>query len=197
MDPLSHLIFTGLLLGRKPGLLLAGVAPDLPFYLLYPAWLLKHKKQAHAGHEDLPLPSTAVQRLHYASHSLLILAGLLAIRRMIRLGPSAWALAWILHILLDIPSHARVRMAPRPLWPLSSWAFDGCSWADEAWHLLKGLSEAPEHGDRATTRQEMLRSSRLQADEHLEAAPRVAVAMSGCRQTVDGRSQSLDHRVPS
>lgn len=36
--------------------------------------------------------------------------------------------AWGLHILLDVPTHAR-SFYPTPfLWPLSDWTFDGVSW---------------------------------------------------------------------
>ncbi|HMQ30205.1 MAG TPA: hypothetical protein PKD53_05725 [Chloroflexaceae bacterium] len=38
--------------------------------------------------------------------------------------------SWLLHILVDLPSHRRDPWGPRPLWPLSELAFDGVGWAD-------------------------------------------------------------------
>ncbi|MBN1401479.1 MAG: hypothetical protein JXA74_11620 [Anaerolineae bacterium] len=161
MDPLSHLAVTALFVGRKPGLLLAGVAPDLPFYLLYPAWLLRHRRRLDLAHTGWPLPSKPIQDLHHASHSLLMLAGLWAVGRMARVGSGRWALAWAMHILLDVPSHTRARMGPRILWPLSHWAYDGFSWADGIWRLLKGLSGIRGRSHGAAERPENAQMPRL------------------------------------
>ncbi|MFH1084224.1 MAG: hypothetical protein V1772_00475 [Chloroflexota bacterium] len=136
MDPVSHLVCTALLVGRAPRTLVAGVAPDLPWYILYPAWLLARPEARRAARAGAwPLPPEGIRQVHYAAHSLLV-AGLcgLALRR--RSPARAWLWAWALHILLDMPTHARARMAPRPLWPLSAWTLDGLSWADLA---LSGL----------------------------------------------------------
>lgn len=38
--------------------------------------------------------------------------------------------SWLLHILVDIPSHRRDPWGSRPLWPLGEFAFDGVGWAD-------------------------------------------------------------------
>ena len=40
MDSLTHLLITRKLLGTDRQLLIAGLAPDLPFYLTYPLWLI-------------------------------------------------------------------------------------------------------------------------------------------------------------
>jgi hypothetical protein len=57
---------------------------------------------------------------------LLLVVCALAGRRLIRLA--AWS--WLLHILVDLPTHAREPWGPRPLWPLSDLAFDGVGWAE-------------------------------------------------------------------
>jgi len=36
MDPVTHILVTHALVGRRPTTLLAGVAADPPFYLTYP-----------------------------------------------------------------------------------------------------------------------------------------------------------------
>jgi hypothetical protein len=40
MDPLTHLLFTRKLLGTDRVVVIAGLAPDLAFYLTYPPWLI-------------------------------------------------------------------------------------------------------------------------------------------------------------
>jgi len=38
--------------------------------------------------------------------------------------------AYLLHLLVDIPTHTRDPWAPRPLWPFSDMAYNGVSWAE-------------------------------------------------------------------
>jgi len=130
MDPISHLLVTRLLLGSRPTALLAGLAPDLPWYLLYPAWLARCGKAREAlSSGDWPMPPEPIKRAHYVSHSLLTL-GLLWLLAKVARRDTRWARAWLLHLLLDIPTHSRERMAPRPLYPLWDWSHDGFSWAN-------------------------------------------------------------------
>ena len=135
MDTISHLAITAAMVGRKPKTLLAGLGPDLPWYLCYPLWML-HKRGIHAALRsgDWPLPPRWLQEMDYASHSLLLLA--LLYLAFWKREKRRLAAAWLLHLLIDIPTHSRERMAPRPFWPLSHWAYDGISWADHLAHLV-------------------------------------------------------------
>lgn len=136
MDPISHTLLTLLVVGRRRDDLLAGLAPDLPWYALYPAWVLRGpQRRAAARSGAWPMPPRWLQQAHYASHSLILLAVLWAAAR--GTGRSTrWTRAWLLHLLLDVPTHARQRLAPRLLWPLSHWAYDGLSWADHLTRLI-------------------------------------------------------------
>jgi len=135
MDPISHLAITAALVSRQPKTLLAGLGPDLPWYLCYPLWML-HKRGIRAALRsgDWPMPPRWLAEIDYASHSLLFL-GLLCVACLKRENRRL-AAAWLLHLLLDIPTHSRERMAPRPFWPFSHWAYDGISWADHIAHLV-------------------------------------------------------------
>jgi len=131
MDPLSHLLATAALVGRGPAELLAGLAPDLPWYLLYPLWLHREgrlRQALRSGH--WPLPPRNIQEIHLATHSLLTLGLVAGGTLLTGRRPGRWLWAWLGHILLDLPTHSRGRMAPQPLWPISRWAMDGLSWAD-------------------------------------------------------------------
>ena len=44
MDIFTHLIVTRKLIGKDAGIAIASVAPDLPFYLTYPDWLISQGK---------------------------------------------------------------------------------------------------------------------------------------------------------
>ena len=96
--------------------------------------------------------------LYYLSHSLIIFAGIFllvwAIRRywlksrqavpmngsLMRAGGAYWEMTgWMLHILIDIPTHTR-RLYPTPfLWPLSDFTIDGISWG-RPWFLALNYS---------------------------------------------------------
>jgi len=97
MDPIS-----------QPKTLLAGLGPDLPWYLCYPLWML-HKRGIRAALRsgDWPLPPRWLAEIDYASHSLLFL-GLLCVaclkcenRRLA--SPRTRANAW---------PHARFGLSP-------------------------------------------------------------------------------------
>ncbi|MFO7917372.1 MAG: hypothetical protein R6V13_04780 [Anaerolineae bacterium] len=146
MDPVSHLLTTAGLLDREPATLLGAVAPDLPWYLLYPAWLISRSELAPVlCSGEWPLPPRWMREVHYASHSLLaVIVVWVILRRREGVEPQDLAslrgsifAAWLLHILLDVPTHSRQRMGPRPLWPLFRWAYDGFSWAD---HLARWMA---------------------------------------------------------
>ena len=145
MDPISHLLICAALVGREPGVLLASLVPDLPWYVLYPAWLLSHGGPETALRSaEWPMPPRWIRRIHHATHSLLLLAvGLGAARLLLARKEAKLAKAWLTHILLDIPTHSRQRMGVRIFWPLSRWAYDGTSWADHAARkvaeLLRGM----------------------------------------------------------
>lgn len=132
MDPLTHLLTTRLLVGRSVPALVAGLVPDLPFYLSYPAWVAKHGLLRTAAQTN-QWPEAPAWMLvpHRITHSLLIAFCVLALLRW----PS-WGKAWILHILIDIPTHEKGQWAPQALWPCSSASYDGVSWVS---YLLKLL----------------------------------------------------------
>lgn len=134
MDPLTHILITRALVGREPATQLAGIAADAPFYLTYPWWLLARGELRRSfARNSWPAPPRWMLRLHHAAHSLpLLLVAVMLIRLTVGRWPSALARAWLLHILIDIPTHSRKQWAPQFLWPLSNLSIDGVSWAELA-----------------------------------------------------------------
>jgi hypothetical protein len=131
MDPLSHLLITRALFRQSRSALLACLAPDVPFYATYPAWLIRHGYLAGALQtNDWPVAPPWMYRLHHAFHSLPVIGAVMITVRLARGVWPPWGLAWVLHILVDIPTHSRRNWAPQFLWPFSTVTVDGISWPE-------------------------------------------------------------------
>jgi hypothetical protein len=136
MDPLTHLVTTRLLLGRDQSALIASVTADAPFYLAYLPWLIRNGMLRDAVQTGVwPDPPQWLLCAHRSTHSVLVvLITGIAMRSVMGRWPHQVILAWLLHILIDVPTHRRNPWGPRQLWPLSDVAYDGWSWADTLAH---------------------------------------------------------------
>ena len=134
MDLLTHAVLTGKFIGKQPGIILCGsLAPDLPFYLLYPAWVAGKGVvlRETMKNNDWPEPPHWMATLHHAFHSIpVVTLGALAIRLAVGCWPGRTYAAWLLHIAVDIPTHSRRQWGPKFLWPFSDFSVDGVSWVD-------------------------------------------------------------------
>jgi len=132
---------TPICVGRRPTTLLAGVAADALFYLTYPWWLLARGELRRLfANNTWPSPPRWMLRARHAAHSLPLLLGVATCARLITgRWPSEPARAWLLHILIDIPTHSRKQWAPQFLWPLSHISVNGVSWAEQAIAALRRI----------------------------------------------------------
>jgi membrane-bound metal-dependent hydrolase YbcI (DUF457 family) len=73
--------------------------------------------------------------LYNISHSIIVFTIIFIIAYLLFKKP-VWILGgWLLHILIDVPTHS-YQFYPTPIfWPISSWKFDGFGWANE-WFLI-------------------------------------------------------------
>jgi hypothetical protein len=125
MDTFSHAAWGYATLNRQPRLrwwgALAGAAPDL-------LWFVPRIWRA----DGPPLPPELVEsyfRYYVYTHSLVLLGVVTAMLVATRWRRYAWlAIPYALHIVMDIPTHERYQT--QPFYPLSSWHFDGLTWAD-------------------------------------------------------------------
>lgn len=69
------------------------------------------------------------------SHSLVVFIGVFALAYVIRRRPTWELLPWLLHILMDIPTHTTQFYATPFLWPFSDVRVSGISWST-AWFML-------------------------------------------------------------
>jgi hypothetical protein len=141
MDPLSHMLITRALFSRSRAALVACLLPDLPFYTTYPAWLIGqgHLRGALQTN-NWPVAPSWMYRLHYIAHSLPVIGAVMAIARLRQGSWPQWGLSWVLHIVIDIPTHSRRNWAPQFLWPFSTITVDGVSWPElivAAFHTLR------------------------------------------------------------
>jgi hypothetical protein len=143
MDSLTHLLVTRKLLGTDRDVLIAGIAPDLPFYLTYPPWLIIRGQFIGAlKTNEWPEAPIWMYTAHHVAHSFpVVLAFTLASKRRTGHWPR-WCAAWALHILIDIPTHSRKHWGPRFLWPLSDVTVDGISWPELLLGFLRGNQQA-------------------------------------------------------
>lgn len=140
MDPLSHLIVTRALVGADRMVLVTAVLPDLPFYSTYPLWVARRGLLPLVlASGSWPPPPRWIVLLHRLSHTIPVaLVAAWIVSHSTRQSMQRIFAVWLLHILMDIPSHARDPWGPRPLWPFSDFAFDGYGWAE---HVSSHLSK--------------------------------------------------------
>jgi hypothetical protein len=90
------------------------------------------------GPRGMPHMSLASD-LYRVSHSLVIFAAVFGLVWLVARRPVLELLAWLLHVLMDIPTHT-LRFFPTPfLWPISSFRASGISWGNR-WFMLSNYS---------------------------------------------------------
>jgi hypothetical protein len=144
MDPLTHLLITRKFVSPEPATLLAGLAPDVPFYLTYPAWVIyRGQLRVAFSNNEWPQAPQWMYTLHHLFHSLPMLLLVSAAGRLITGRWPLAGVAWGLHILIDIPTHSRRHWAPQFLWPFSPMTVDGLSWAEVVIPVISRLFQQP------------------------------------------------------
>lgn len=119
-----------------------GMLPDIIAFAPLTIWSAVqfiNGKSHLAGHRaaeeyiarNVPWLQTLTTQLYGASHSLIVWLVVFGVLLLFRVWWREW-LAWLLHILVDIPTHSRESYPTPALWPLSDWTFDGATWRSAA-----------------------------------------------------------------
>ena len=129
-----------------------GVFPDLfafsiPFIFIIGSLIVgnghlsdfgPHRLEPIAGRDSVWLFQLA-SALYNISHSLIIFSvvffGVWAYFKQARLE----LLGWLLHIIMDVPTHSYAFFPTPVFWPLFDWKFNGFSWG-QPWFLLLDFS---------------------------------------------------------
>lgn len=128
-----------------------GVAPDVFAFAISFSWLLWKLFSGEMSPAEIPPPEEAepIQHtmplfqlsnlLYSMSHSLFMFFLIFSIVFLLFRRP-VWEMgAWLIHILIDIPTHS-YKFFPTPfLWPISDWKFDGFSWGTP-WFIIINYS---------------------------------------------------------
>ena len=116
-----------------------GVFPDL-FAFTIPVTLRTWERLANPGPAPHGMPHMPLAwQLYHFSHSLIIFSAVFGLVWLVKRRPPLVTLGWLLHVLIDIPTHT-LRFFPTPfLWPISDYVFSGISWGNR-WFLLCNYS---------------------------------------------------------
>ena len=78
-------------------------------------------------------------QLYNFSHSLIVFALMFALAWFLMRRP-VWEMGgWLLHVIMDIPTHSYAFFPTPVFWPLFGWKFNGFSWATP-WFLILDYS---------------------------------------------------------
>lgn len=145
MDILSHALWTNLMFAEAPipvriTAIALSVLPDaIPFTPTTVRHFLNRRqppsKPAGAGEPPVELHFDRWSHRSYdVTHSLPIWLAVFGLWYYLA-GAVPWAMiGWLVHILVDIPTHTRSFFGTPFLWPFSAYKFDGISWG-ERWFM--------------------------------------------------------------
>jgi len=122
--------FAGALIGMAPDLLSFGV-----FHVNRPGWLLSRLAGEISGPPALSILPAYVFHAYNLTHSLVVWALAFSLLGLVKKSPPWILCAWLLHILCDIPTHAKGYFPTPFLWPFPTPFVDGISW-NTSWFLV-------------------------------------------------------------
>lgn len=131
MDIISHGLWGGIAFGRKKKFIIAFLFGILPDLLAFGPFFLYTKLNGIYFHRKPPLEivPTWVFVIYDLGHSLILFCLIYFIIRKINKEISFCCLAWLLHILFDIPTHSAEYFPTKFLYPVSNFYIDGISWS--------------------------------------------------------------------
>ena len=164
MDTFSHGLWAGALakgLNQREGkrhvnvwaTALWGVFPDIFAFGIPFVWILWSVVFGDASFSDFggrprlsePTSGGAVvlyqfsHVLYNMSHSLIVFAGVFFAVWVHFKQARLELLGWLLHILMDVPTHTYAFFPTPVFWPILDWKFDGFSWS-QPWFMVLNYS---------------------------------------------------------
>ncbi len=141
MDIFAHAIWSFIIFHQIPEFgwaIFFGVLPDLSSWGVYTVYSLIFQR-VQFGKPDVSRIPNWVYVLYGISHSIFVFGIVLLAVFLIAGFVPVFLLAWIIHILIDIPTHSR-KFLPTPfLWPISDWKFPGISWGNK-WFMVSNYT---------------------------------------------------------
>ena len=129
-----------------------GVFPDLFAFTVPFLWLFWHLFLGDFNLSDLPRPHEVepvkpdtlpifqlASMLYNFSHSVIVFLLVFGVMYIILRRP-VWEMGgWLLHIIMDIPTHTHAFFPTPFLYPFSSYKFDGISWANQPFFTINWI----------------------------------------------------------
>lgn len=134
MDTLSHWLYWGLIWIKKNKKsfwlsFLFWMLPDLlAFAWFFPVVIFKYWFIHSGGHPPPDFFPYAVHFIYNCTHSLVLFWLLFWIVWFINKKPMYELLAWLIHILMDIPTHTAAFFPTKFLYPISDYYINWISW---------------------------------------------------------------------
>jgi len=100
---------------------------------------LPHPHGVYAGDPVTASILLFADTLYTLSHSAIVFFSIIITARLVTKKIPWVLMGWGLHILMDIPTHAKAFYPTPVFWPLSNWTFDGIPWATP-WFILLNYS---------------------------------------------------------
>jgi len=142
MDILVHAL-TGLILMKVLGFfswygIVFSVIPDFISYLPYFIHRFFIKRDfRYKGMKEYPTLGSFFDRLYKINHSLVFITLLFGVLYLLKIPLASYFWFWILHILLDIPTHGTEEDGGiKFLWPLSQFKIKSKHWSEKPFWLI-------------------------------------------------------------
>lgn len=136
MDIFAHVLWTLIFFYKYKYLryaLIIGILPDLLSWTIYAIYSLI--KWAGFGKPILSSIPSWVFTLYGITHSIFVFSLIFLLVWLFIGKIPIILLPWLIHIIMDIPSHSREFLPTPFLWPFSNWYFPGISWGNP-WFML-------------------------------------------------------------
>ncbi|HIJ99017.1 TPA: hypothetical protein H1005_03660 [archaeon] len=144
MDFFAHIFWTAIIFRNQSPLWIPLLFVSIPDSTSWGVWFVqiivtgkfrKTFKNFRKRPPDFSKLPKWVWTLYGASHSIFSFAVVFGTLSLITGKIFIPVLAWLVHILLDLPTHSREFLGTPFLWPLSDWKFPGFTWG-KLWFIL-------------------------------------------------------------
>lgn len=138
MDIISHFLWTYALLFKTKYKLKAAIFGVLPDILAFGAYFIYNifTLSFHFGKPELSSIPNYVFIVYSFTHSLVIFFAVMFLIYLITKKIYFYMFGWLVHILIDIPSHTRDFFPTPFLWPISNFHVSGVSWANPIYMIV-------------------------------------------------------------
>jgi hypothetical protein len=139
MDIFAHFLWTFAIYWQHPKRWLAGFIGMVPDLLAFGPVFIMNIFTGHRGVPSLSSIPSYVYAMYNITHSLVTFT-ILALILWFAARKWFWLLGgWLLHIIIDVPTHTNAFFPTPFLWPISTLKFSGISWGTP-WFMLANYS---------------------------------------------------------